>query len=122
CDAKDAPALWDRLVEAAGAAGGKPVGLGARDPLRLEGRLPLQRNDLDQETTPLEAGLGWVVKLDGDDFIGRDALRAQAAAGVARKLTGFVMTGRGIARHGYPILDADGGAAGTVTSGGPAPT
>ena len=122
CDAKDAPALWDRLVEAATSAGGKPVGLGARDTLRLEARLPLYGNDLDQETTPLEAGLGWVVKLDGDDFIGRDALRAQAAAGVARKLTGFVMTERGIARHGYAIYDADGAAAGTVTSGGPAPT
>ena len=62
------------------------------------------------------------MKLDGDDFIGRDALRAQAAAGVARKLTGFVMTERGIARHGYAIFDADGAAVGTVTSGGPAPT
>jgi aminomethyltransferase len=122
CDAKDAPAIWERLVEAAGAAGGKPVGLGARDTLRLEARLPLYGNDLDQETTPLEAGLGWVVKLDGDDFIGRDALRAQAAAGVARKLTGFVMTERGIARHGYGIYDADGASVGTVTSGGPAPT
>ena len=62
------------------------------------------------------------MKLDGDDFIGRDALRAQQAAGIARKLTGFVMTARGIARHGYPIFDADGASAGTVTSGGPAPT
>jgi aminomethyltransferase len=122
CDAKDAPALWDRLVEAAGTVGGKPVGLGARDTLRLEARLPLYGNDLSDETTPLEAGLGWVVKLDGDDFIGRDALRAQSAAGIQRKLTGFVMTERGIARHGYSIYDADGGAAGTVTSGGPAPT
>jgi len=122
CDTKDAPALWNRLVEAAGAVGGKPVGLGARDTLRLEARLPLYGNDLSDETTPLEAGLGWVVKLDGDDFIGRDALRAQAAAGVQRKLTGFVMTERGIARHGYAIYDADGAAAGAVTSGGPAPT
>lgn len=128
CEAQDAAALWDRLVGAAGAAGGKPVGLGARDTLRLEARLPLYGNDLDDETTPLEAGLGWVVKLDGDDFIGRDALRAQQAAGIARKLTGFVMIERGIARHGYPIYDTDGGhdadgaAVGTVTSGGPAPT
>ena len=110
CDASDAPALWDRLLEAAAAVGGKPVGLGARDTLRLEARLPLYGNDLDDDTTPLEAGLGWVVKLDGDDFIGRDALRAQAAAGVTRKLAGFVMTGRGIARHGYQIHDADGAA------------
>jgi aminomethyltransferase len=127
CDAQDAAALWDRLVGAAGAAGGKPVGLGARDTLRLEAKLPLYGNDLDEETTPLEAGLGWVVKLDGDDFIGRDALRSQQAAGITRKLAGFVMTGRGIARHGYSIYDAsgaaaDGAAAGTVTSGGPAPT
>jgi aminomethyltransferase len=122
CDANDAAALWDRLLAAANAAGGKPVGLGARDTLRLEARLPLYGNDLDEETTPLEAGLGWVVKLDGDDFIGRDALRAQQAAGIARKLAGFVMSGRGIARHGYAIYDAAGAPAGTVTSGSPAPT
>jgi len=122
CDAKDAPALWDRLVDVAGQAGGKPIGLGARDTLRLEARLPLYGNDLTDETTPLEAGLGWVVKLDGGDFVGRDALRAQAAAGITRKLTGFVMTERGIARHGYAIYDAGGAAAGAVTSGGPAPT
>jgi len=118
CDAQDAAALWDRLLT----AGGKPVGLGARDTLRLEARLPLYGNDLDDETTPLEAGLGWVVKLDRDDFIGRDALRAQQAAGITRKLTGFVMTERGIARHGYAIFDDAGAACGTVTSGGPAPT
>ena len=98
-------------------------GSGARDTLRLEARLPLYGNDLDETTTPLEAGLGWVVKLDGADFIGREALRAQAAgAASARKLCGFEMTGRGIARHGYPIFDGEGARAGTATSGGPAPT
>jgi aminomethyltransferase len=122
CDAQNAAALWDKLITAAGTVGGKPVGLGARDTLRLEARLPLYGNDLDDETTPLEAGLGWVVKLDGSDFIGRDALRAQQAAGITRKLTGFVMTARGIARHGYAIFDDAGATAGTVTSGGPAPT
>jgi len=122
CAAQDAAPLWEKLVDAAGKVGGKPVGLGARDTLRLEARLPLYGNDLSDETTPLEAGLGWVVKLDGEDFIGRDALRAQAATGVARKLTGFVMTERGIARHGYPIHEADGAAVGAVTSGSPAPT
>ena len=122
CASTDAPAIWDRLIAAAGAVGGKAVGLGARDTLRLEARLPLYGNDLDDKTTPLEAGLGWVVKLDGDDVIGRDALRLQAAAGLTRKLTGFVMTERGTARHGYAIFDEDGAAAGTVTSGGPAPT
>ena len=80
CDAPATPpALWDRLLEAAGAVGGKPVGLGARDTLRLEARLPLYGNDLDETTTPLEAGLGWVVKLDGADFIG--ARRAARPAG-----------------------------------------
>jgi aminomethyltransferase len=129
CAAQDAPTLWDRLLEAASAIGGKPVGLGARDTLRLEARLPLYGNDLDETTTPLEAGLGWVVKLDGADFIGRAALQAQKQAGLTRKLCGFVMTGRGIARHGYPIYAGDSTAPtdnaapiGTTTSGGPAPT
>ena len=122
CDAKDAVTLWDRLVEAAAGIGGKPVGLGARDTLRLEARLPLYGNDLDETTTPLEAGLGWVVKLEGADFIGREALRAQSASGVKRKLCGFEMTGRGIARHGYPLFDGEGNPSGTTTSGGPAPT
>jgi aminomethyltransferase len=134
CRATDAPALWDRLLEAAAAIGGKPIGLGARDTLRLEGKLSLYGNDLTDDTTPLEADLAWVVKLDGADFIGRDALAAQRAAGVTRKLVGFEMTERGIARHGYAIHAASGhGAAGApggeigvklgeVTSGGPAPT
>jgi len=122
CAAGDAVTVWDRLLEAAVAVGGKPVGLGARDTLRLEGRLALYGNDLDETTTPLEAGLAWVVKLDGADFIGRAALRAQREAGVSRKLAGFVMTGRGIARHGYPIFDGEGNQIGQVTSGGPAPT
>jgi len=122
CAASDAERLWTELLAAAAPLGGKPVGLGARDTLRLEARLPLYGNDLDEETTPLEAGLGWVVKLDGADFIGREPLRAQKAAGVRRKLAGFVMTERGIARHGYPILDGEGRERGRVTSGGPAPT
>ncbi|HEY5090128.1 MAG TPA: glycine cleavage system aminomethyltransferase GcvT [Polyangia bacterium] len=122
CAARDAERLWNALLQAAAPVGGKPAGLGARDTLRLEARLPLYGNDLDEGTTPLEAGLGWVVKLDGADFIGRDALRTQKAAGIERKLCGFVMTERGIARHGYPILDADGVERGRVTSGGPAPT
>ena len=122
CDAADAPRLWDRLVEAAGPVGGKPVGLGARDTLRLEARLPLYGQDLDETTSPLEAGLGWVVKLDGAPFIGRAALRAQKQAGVQRKLAGFVMQGRGVARHDYPIETPEGQPLGTTTSGGPAPT
>ncbi len=118
CAAGDARRLWDHLVEAASPPGGKPVGLGARDTLRLEARLSLYGNDLDDNTSPLEAGLGWVVKPESGDFIGRDALMAQKAEGPRRKLVGFVMLGRGIARHGYPIHDLAGGAAvGQVTSG-----
>jgi aminomethyltransferase len=122
CRAGDAPRLWEALLAAAAPVGGKPVGLGARDTLRLEGRLSLYGNDLTDDTTPLEAGLGWVVKFDAGDFIGKDALLAQRAAGVKRKLAGFEMVGRGIARHGYPILDAAGARVGEVTSGAPGPT
>ncbi|MBC8131669.1 MAG: glycine cleavage system aminomethyltransferase GcvT [Deltaproteobacteria bacterium] len=122
CRALDAPALWDALVAAAGIVGGKPVGLGARDTLRLEGRLSLYGNDLTEETTPLEAGLGWVVKFDAGDFVGKESLLRQQAEGVRRKLVGFVMTGRGIARHGYPIVNGDLARIGEVTSGAPGPT
>lgn len=122
CEAGDAPGLWESLLGAAEAVGGKPVGLGARDTLRLEGKLSLYGNDLSEETTPLEAGLGWVVKFDAGDFIGREALLRQKAEGVKRSLIGFVMVGRGIARHGYPITDAAGAPLGEVTSGAPGPT
>ena len=122
CRASEAPALWDRLLEAAAGIGGKPIGLGARDTLRLEGKLSLYGNDLDDETTPLEADLAWVVKLDGADFIGKEALLKQRAEGVKRRLVGFEMTERGIARHGYAIHDGAGERVGAVTSGGPAPT
>jgi aminomethyltransferase len=122
CDAGQAEVLWDALLEAAAAAGGKPVGLGARDTLRLEGRLSLYGNDLTEQTTPLEAGLGWVVKLDGADFIGKDALVAEKVRGSARKLVGFVMLGRGVARHGYAIHDPAGARVGEVTSGTFGPT
>jgi aminomethyltransferase len=122
CRASETEALWAGLLEAAAGAGGKAVGLGARDTLRLEGRLSLYGNDLNDETTPLEAGLGWVVKLDGSaDFIGKAALVEQKQRGLGRKLIGFVMTGRGIARHGYAVHDGE-RRVGEVTSGGPAPT
>jgi aminomethyltransferase len=111
-------AVWDAVI----AAGAKPIGLGARDTLRLEARLSLYGNDIDATTSPLEAGLGWVVKLDGPDFIGKQALLAQKAAGLTRRLVGFVMRGRGIARHDYPIVDAAGTPVGKVTSGTTAPT
>jgi len=123
CSPGDAEPLWDALVGAAATVGGKPVGLGARDTLRLEGRLSLYGNDLDDSTTPLEAGLGWVVKFDKGDFIGREALLRQRSAGLPRKLAGFEMLERGIARHGYRILDAASGTpVGTVTSGTVGPT
>ena len=121
CASEDAVALWRALLEAGRPHGLEPVGLGARDTLRLEARLMLYGNDITEETHPYEAGLGWVVKLDAGDFIGRDALRAIRAQGLARKLVGFEMTGRGIARHGYPIVSG-GTRVGEVTSGSPAPT
>jgi glycine cleavage system T protein (aminomethyltransferase) len=121
CANADAPRLWTALVE----AGGQPIGLGARDTLRLESRLPLYGNDLDDDHTPLEAGLGWAVKLDRA-FLGAEALRAQKQRGLERQLVGFKIAGdsRAIARHGYPVVDRALGAGelaviGTVTSGGP---
>jgi aminomethyltransferase len=122
CAAKDTEKLWNALLEGGAADGVKPIGLGARDTLRLEAKLSLYGNDIDRTTTPLEAQLGWVVKWEGD-FVGRAALEKQKAEGVKRKLVGFVVKGRGIARHDYPILDKEGGAVvGKVTSGTTGPT
>jgi aminomethyltransferase len=120
CAAPDAVALWGALVDAARPLGGMPVGLAARDTLRLEAKLPLYGNDLDDDHSPLEAGLGWAVKLDRE-FIGAAALRSQKAAGLRRQLVGFRIAddARAIARHGYAIVDAAGAAVGVVTSGGP---
>jgi len=105
--------LWDALL----AKGVVPCGLGARDSLRLEVAYRLYGNDMDEEHTPLEAGLGWIVKLDKPGgFIGSAALARQKQEGLRRKLAGFKVTGKGIARHGYPVLK-DGHRAGEVTSG-----
>jgi aminomethyltransferase len=124
CRNQDAPKLWAALVDAATPLGGLPVGLGARDSLRLEAKLPLYGNDIDDDHTPLEAGLGWAVKLDKPDFIGAAALREQQAKGVTRQLVGFKIDegARAFARHGYPIVDRTLAepTIGTVTSGGPA--
>ena len=118
CAAGDAPRLWDALLAAGAGDGILPIGLGARDTLRLEARLCLYGNDIDDETSPYEAGLGWVVKLDNKDCIGKDALLEQKKSGVNRKLVGFRMTGRGVARHGYPIsAGPDSPPVGRVTSG-----
>jgi glycine cleavage system T protein (aminomethyltransferase) len=97
-----------------------PCGLGARDTLRLEARMPLYGNDIDDSVTPFEAGVGFMVHLEKGDFLGAGALRRQKVSGVERKLMGFEMTGRGIPRHGYP-LRVDGGEVGCVTSGTFAP-
>ncbi len=114
--------LWDTLLEAVHAADGVPVGLGARDTLRLEAGMPLYGNELDTTTTPFDAGLGRVVKLDkGGDFIGRAALQRAAADGPKRRLVGLQVEGRGIARHGYPV-HAGSRRTGIVTSGTQSPT
>ncbi|HXN80861.1 MAG TPA: glycine cleavage system aminomethyltransferase GcvT [Myxococcales bacterium] len=119
CPAQRARELWDKLFDAGAAAGLAPCGLGARDSLRLEVAYRLYGNDMDEAHTPLEAGLGWIVKLDKPGgFIGAEALRKQKAEGLRRKLVGFKLTGKGIARHGYPARPA--GSAervGEVTSG-----
>lgn len=110
--------LWRSLVE----AGVIPCGLGARDTLRLEAAMALYGQDIDDTTTPLEAGLGWLVHLDTKgDFIGRPILERQKAAGVQRRLVGLQMQGRNIARHGYQVLSA-GVIVGEVTSGTLSPT
>ncbi len=99
------------------------AGLAARDTLRLEARLSLYGNDIDENTNPFEAGLGWTVKLKpAADFIGKQALKEIKAAGLSRKLVGFEMRGRGIARQGYPLLNNDGEVVGLTTSGSPAPS
>jgi len=98
-----------------------PCGLGARDTLRLEAKMALYGNDIDATTTPLEADLGWIVKLDKGDFYGRDVLQRESAEGPRRKLVGFEMVDRGIARHGYPIVDGS-EEIGVVTSGTHSPT
>jgi aminomethyltransferase len=114
--------LWDALLPAVRDAEGLPVGLGARDTLRLEAGMPLYGNELDRTTNPFEANLGRVVKLDKPgDFIGRAALERVAATGPARRLVGLVMEGRGIARHGYPV-HAEERRTGVVTSGTQSPT
>jgi aminomethyltransferase len=114
--------LWDAMTAAGASAGLAPIGLGARDTLRLEAGMPLYGNELDRSTNPFEANLGRVVKLDKtNDFVGRSALEKVARDGVARRLVGLAMRGRGIARHGYPVHRAD-RATGIVTSGTQSPS
>jgi aminomethyltransferase len=122
CPWDDAPALWRALLAAGRPLGLKPAGLGARDTLRLEARLSLYGNDIDETTNPIEAGLGWVVKVEKGDFIGRAALIEIKSRPLPRKLVGLEVTGRGVARHGYMLRDADGREVGVCTSGSPGPT
>jgi len=111
-----APDLFRALMQAGAGAGIKACGLGARDTLRLEARMPLYGNDLDDTTTPFEAGLDWIVKMAKGDFIGRGALEDEKRAGSRRRLAGFEMVDRGIGRHGYPVRSG-GREVGVVTSG-----
>ncbi len=117
----DAPRVWRALLAAGRDEGIMPCGLGARDTLRFEACMALYGNDIDDTTTPFEANLDWIVKLEKGPFLGREALLRQRAEGVRRRLVGFEMVGRGIARHGYPIM-AGSKEIGAVTSGTHAPT
>lgn len=112
----DAVALWRALMDAGAGDGLIPVGLGARDSLRLEMGYALYGNDIDGSRTPLEAGLGWVVKLDKGDFVGREAMQRQKETGIKDRLVGFVLKERGFPRHGYAV-NWNGEPAGEVTSG-----
>lgn len=116
CAPADAVAIWEALMDKGRSAGLEPVGLGARDTLRLEACLALYGNDIDETTTLLEAGLGFIVKLEKERFLGREVLVTQKNQGLNRRLVGFEMVERGIARHGYPV-SVSGQVVGQVTSG-----
>jgi len=117
----DAAKIWDSIFEMGGPQGLKPIGLGARDTLRLEMGYCLYGNDIDDNTSPLEAGLGWITKFT-KDFTARKILEMQKAEGIEKKLAGFEMIDKGIPRHGYEIKDYSGGLIGVVTSGTQSPS
>lgn len=121
-DAARAGEVWDVLFELTSGIGGVPVGLGARDTLRLEMKYCLYGNDIDEGTTPLEAGIGWTVKFDKGDFIGKETLVAQKNDGVKRRLAGFVMVDPGIPRHDCGIINIEEKSIGGVTSGSYSPS
>ncbi|MCT4618117.1 MAG: glycine cleavage system aminomethyltransferase GcvT [Marinisporobacter sp.] len=118
---ENAKKVWDALMEAGKEEGLKPAGLGARDTLRFEAALPLYGNELSKDITPLEAGLGFFVKLNKSNFIGKEALSKQKSEGLKRKIVGFEMIEKGIPRHGYDVLAA-GKKIGFVTTGYASPT
>ena len=118
-----ADTIWKAVFEAGEEFDIKPIGLGARDTLRLEMGFCLYGNDLDDTTSPIEAGLGWITKfIEGKEFINRPMLEKQKAEGVTRKLVGFEMVDRGIPRHGYELVNDEGEKVGVVTSGTMSPT
>lgn len=119
---EDAAHVWDAIMNAAASYGIKPIGLGARDTLRLEMGFCLYGNDIDDSTSPLEAGLGWITKLDKNNFIDKDYLVKQKADGLKTKLVGFEMLDKRPPRHDYPILNAAGEVIGKVTSGTQGPS
>ncbi len=121
CKNEEVKQVWNKVLEAGADFGIKPIGLAARDTLRLEKGYCLYGNDINDTTSPIEAGLGWVTKFT-KDFINSENLKAQKIAGVKRKLVGFEMIERGIPRHDYPILDAEGNEIGIVTSGTMSPS
>lgn len=121
CDADSAERVWQALMGAGQELGLLPAGLGARDTLRLEAGFSLYGHELTDRISPLEAGLGWVVKLNKDAFIGKDALAQQKADGLERRLVGFVLEDRGVPRAGYPLADPAGHTIGEVTSGSQSP-
>jgi aminomethyltransferase len=121
CKNSEVKQVWDKVFEAGASFGIKPIGLAARDTLRLEMGFCLYGNDIDDTTSPLEAGLGWITKFT-KDFVDSDRLKAEKEAGVQRKLIGFEMIDRGIPRHDYRILDASGNVIGKVTSGTQGPS
>ncbi len=115
-------ALWRALLEKGADLEAKPIGLGARDTLRTEMKYSLYGNEIDDTTNPFEAGLGWVVKLDAKDFIGKAKIAAVKAQGLKHKLVGFRMIDKGIARHHYRVVTIDNREIGKVTSGTVSPT
>ncbi len=118
----NADKIWDAIFKEGEAAGLKPIGLAARDTLRLEMGYCLYGNDIDDTTTPLEGGLGWITKLSKEAFTAKDFLKKQKEEGVKRKLVGFEMKDKGIPRHGHEICDEQGNKIGYVTSGTQSPT
>jgi aminomethyltransferase len=117
----DAQIIWEAIFQAGAAQGIKPIGLGARDTLRLEMGFCLYGNDIDDTTSPIEAGLGWITKFT-KDFTSRTVFEQQKNEGPAKKLVGFEMVDKGIARHGYEIVDDAGAVIGVVTSGTQSPS